>query len=51
MAKALADRLAEAFAEELHRIIRTEHWGYVQKEHGETEDLLKMRYQGIRPAP
>lgn len=51
MTKALADRLAEAFAEELHHLIRTEYWGYVPKEHSDTEDLLKMRYQGIRPAP
>jgi 5-methyltetrahydrofolate--homocysteine methyltransferase len=51
MTKALADRLAEAFAEELHHMIRTDYWGYVPKEHSDTEDLLKMRYQGIRPAP
>jgi len=51
MTKALADRLAEAFAEELHRMVRTQHWGYVAKELDETDDLLKMRYQGIRPAP
>eukprot|EP00742_Colponemidia_sp_Colp-10_P011435 GILJ01012705.1.p1 GENE.GILJ01012705.1~~GILJ01012705.1.p1 ORF type:complete len:1239 (+),score=277.93 GILJ01012705.1:12-3728(+) len=51
MAKALADRLAEAFAEELHRIVRTETWGYIAKEATNTEDLLKLQYQGIRPAP
>ena len=51
MAKAIGDRLAEAFAEELHRIVRTETWGYVAKETSETADLLRMQYQGIRPAP
>lgn len=51
MAKALADRLAEAFAEELHRIVRTETWGYIVKEGTTTEELLKLQYQGIRPAP
>jgi len=51
MIKALADRLAEAFAEELHRIVRTDYWGFVVKEASETSDLLKLQYQGIRPAP
>jgi 5-methyltetrahydrofolate--homocysteine methyltransferase len=51
MAKALGDRIAEAFAEELHRIVRTDYWGYIAKETSETADLLKMQYQGIRPAP
>ena len=51
MIKALADRFAEAFTEEVHRIIRTDLWGYVEKETAETADLIQMQYQGIRPAP
>nr|AGT02423.1 methionine synthase [Strigomonas culicis] len=51
MVKALADRFAEAFTEEMHREIRTEHWGFVEKETAETADLIQMQYQGIRPAP
>jgi 5-methyltetrahydrofolate--homocysteine methyltransferase len=51
MVKALADRFAEAFTEEVHRIIRTDLWGYVEKETAETADLIQMQYQGIRPAP
>jgi 5-methyltetrahydrofolate--homocysteine methyltransferase len=51
MAKALADRLAEAFAELLHRRVRTEFWGYAANEPLDTEALIKERYQGIRPAP
>ncbi|KAG5511493.1 hypothetical protein GH5_06439 [Leishmania sp. Ghana 2012 LV757] len=51
MIKALADRFAEAFTEEVHRIIRTDLWGYAEKETTETTDLIKMQYQGIRPAP
>lgn len=51
MAKALADRLAEAFAEYLHKKVRTELWGYIQDEHLENDELIKERYQGIRPAP
>ncbi|MDE3117578.1 MAG: methionine synthase [Nitrospirota bacterium] len=50
MAKALADRLAEAFAECLHRHVRVE-WGYGRAEQLSTEDLIKERYRGIRPAP
>jgi 5-methyltetrahydrofolate--homocysteine methyltransferase len=50
MAKALADRLAEAFAECLHKRVRQE-WGYGQGESLATEDLIKERYRGIRPAP
>ncbi len=49
--KALADRLAEAFAEHLHEKIRKDHWGYATKEHLSNTDLIKERYQGIRPAP
>ena len=50
MAKALADRLAEAFAEWLHREVRKA-WGYGKEEHLSTEDLIRERYRGIRPAP
>jgi 5-methyltetrahydrofolate--homocysteine methyltransferase len=50
MAKALADRLAEAFAEWLHRKARCE-WGYGREENLGTEDLIEERYRGIRPAP
>ncbi len=51
MAKALADRFAEAFAEFLHKKVRTEFWGYMQDETLENAELIKERYQGIRPAP
>ena len=50
MAKALADRLAEAFAEKLHQQARRE-WGYGQNEGLAVEDLINERYRGIRPAP
>jgi len=50
MAKALADRLAEAFAEWLHREARNE-WGYGHKEDFSNEELIRERYRGIRPAP
>ena len=49
--KALADRLAEAFAERMHERVRTEFWGYAADEILDNEDLIKERYQGIRPAP
>ncbi|WP_210464112.1 methionine synthase [Rufibacter roseolus] len=51
MAKALADRLAEAFAEKLHEIVRKEIWAYEPEESLTNEDLIKEKYQGIRPAP
>ncbi|WP_276133438.1 methionine synthase [Polluticoccus soli] len=51
MLQALADRLAEAFAEVLHKRTRTEFWGYVKNETLSNEDLIKEEYQGIRPAP
>ncbi|MGR8918724.1 MAG: methionine synthase [Gammaproteobacteria bacterium] len=51
MAKALADRLAEAFAERLHEMVRTEYWGYAQDEKLGNDDLIAERYRGIRPAP
>ncbi len=49
--QALADRLAEAFAELLHKKTRTEYWGYVSDEHLSNEQLIKEEYLGIRPAP
>ena len=51
MLKALADRLAEAFAEVLHLRARTDLWGYAPDENLSLEDLLAEKYQGIRPAP
>lgn len=49
--KSLADRLAEAFAEKLHEMVRTAYWGYAKNEHLTNEDLIAERYEGIRPAP
>jgi 5-methyltetrahydrofolate--homocysteine methyltransferase len=49
--ESLADRLAEAFAERLHERVRTEFWGYAPDERLDSTDLLKERYDGIRPAP
>ncbi|WP_452597062.1 methionine synthase [Pontimicrobium sp. MEBiC01747] len=51
MIKALADRLAEAFAEYLHKEVRTKHWGYDQNENLTNNELIKENYKGIRPAP
>ncbi len=51
MLKALADRLAEAFAELMHERVRKEFWGYASEEHLSNEDLIKEAYAGIRPAP
>jgi 5-methyltetrahydrofolate--homocysteine methyltransferase len=51
MIKALADRLAEAFAERLHQRVRTEFWGYAAKEALDVSDLIAEHYRGIRPAP
>ena len=51
MAKALADRLAEAFAEKMHELVRTDYWGYAKSEQLDTDELIKEEYQGIRPAP
>jgi 5-methyltetrahydrofolate--homocysteine methyltransferase len=51
MLKALADRLAEAFAERLHQRVRTELWGYAPDEGLSNEDLIAEKYRGIRPAP
>lgn len=50
MLKALADRLAEAFAERLHERVRKEFWGYQKEESLSNEELIKEKYQGIRPA-
>ena len=49
--KALADRLAEAFAECMHAIVRNETWGYVNDKDLSNDELIKEKYQGIRPAP
>jgi 5-methyltetrahydrofolate--homocysteine methyltransferase len=49
--EALADRLAEAFAERLHQRVRTEFWGHAPHEEFSNDDLIAERYQGIRPAP
>ncbi len=49
--KALADRLAEAFAELMHEKVRKEYWGYAQTESLDNEALIAEKYQGIRPAP
>jgi 5-methyltetrahydrofolate--homocysteine methyltransferase len=49
--KALADRLAEAFAERMHERVRRELWGYAPHEKLSNEELIRERYQGIRPAP
>lgn len=49
--KTLADRLAEALAELMHKKTRTEYWAYSKDENTSTEDLIKERYRGIRPAP
>ncbi|WP_286235080.1 methionine synthase [Thalassotalea sediminis] len=51
LVKAVADRLAEASAEYLHEKIRTEYWGYAADESLKNEDLIREKYQGIRPAP
>jgi 5-methyltetrahydrofolate--homocysteine methyltransferase len=51
MVRVLADRLAEALAEWLHLQIRRDYWGYAPDENLSFEDILRVRYQGIRPAP
>ncbi len=51
MLKALADRLAEAFAEYMHLEVRKNHWGYIDDEDMRNEELIKEMYKGIRPAP
>ena len=49
--KALADRLAEAFAEHLHERVRREFWGYAANETWTNDDLILEKYRGVRPAP
>jgi 5-methyltetrahydrofolate--homocysteine methyltransferase len=51
MIKALADRMAEAAAEYLHKVVRTKYWGYASEESLNNEELIKEKYKGIRPAP
>lgn len=51
IAKALADRLAEALAERLHQLVRTKYWGYASDEKISNDELIKEKYVGIRPAP
>jgi len=51
LTKAIADRLAEAFAEKMHELVRTDFWGYAPGEHLGNDQLIKEKYQGIRPAP
>jgi 5-methyltetrahydrofolate--homocysteine methyltransferase len=51
MVKAIADRLAEAFAEHIHELVRKEYWGYANLENYSKQELIKEDYVGIRPAP
>ena len=51
LVKSLADRLAEAFAEHLHELVRKKYWAYAADENLKSEDLIKEKYIGIRPAP
>ena len=51
MLKVLADRFAEAFTELLHKKVRTDLWGYATSETLNNEEIIKEKYQGIRPAP
>ncbi|MBL8026758.1 MAG: cobalamin-dependent protein, partial [Fibrobacteres bacterium] len=51
MVKVLADRLAEAFAERLHQIVRTDLWGYSRHEKLTLDEMFRVKYRGIRPAP
>jgi 5-methyltetrahydrofolate--homocysteine methyltransferase len=51
LTKALGDRLAEAFAERMHELVRKKYWGYVPNENLTNEEMIKCMYQGIRPAP
>lgn len=51
MAQALADRLAEAYGEKLHLDVRVKEWGYAPEENISEDDMLKVKYDGIRPAP
>ena len=49
--KSLADRFAEAYAEKMHERVRREYWGYAPDEQLSNEDIIREKYQGIRPAP
>ena len=51
MLKALADRLAEAFAEYMHQLVRKDFWGYAEDEVLDSNELINEAYKGIRPAP
>ena len=51
LVKALSDRMAEAFAERMHELVRKEYWGYAPDERLTNEELIQCRYRGIRPAP
>ena len=51
LVKTLTDRLAEAFAEQLHQQVRREIWGYSKDENLDVAQCLNVQYQGIRPAP
>lgn len=51
MVQAVADRLAEAFAECMHQMVRKQIWGYAADEDLSNDDLIREKYQGIRPAP
>lgn len=51
MVKILADRISEAFAERLHELVRKTYWGYAPDENLEINDMLHVKYRGIRPAP
>ena len=51
MIKAIADRLAEAFAEKMHELVRKEYWAYAKNENISVEEIIKEKYDGIRPAP
>ena len=51
MVQAIADRFAEAFAEYLHKKVRTKHWAYASQEDLSNDELIKETYKGIRPAP
>ncbi len=51
MSKALADRFAEAFAERMHQLVRTQYWGYAPDEQLDNDALIAEDYTGIRPAP
>lgn len=51
LVKALADRLAEAFAERMHERVRKEFWGYAEDENLTSDQLIREEYRGIRPAP